>query len=373
MVNRLKFLFLGIALSSGAVADDRNLHFLGDFESGRIQSNGTEHDGFYIGTLPDPQSGEDIVVSGRSDFGPDANADTRVVRTETVGGETVRPRSGEFFLRSEVFRTKNYLGLNDYKRNKPRSKIYLSNPRHEFEFDQEGYTGFSVYIPSNFENEFGVRDHRGGAILYEICTDSSRSLVNLGIWVQGDSDEAHWFVRTQANPNSVGENRDLEERIDLGPVGADRGKWTDFVFRYRFNPFSVTTNPATKGIADAKDQVYQGNKGILQIWKAEGPVDSQGNRTLRLRVDKVNEPVGLVPHATSNIKQLWRIYKYGWLVNPTTLTRPVWIGFDEIRYGMVGRNNTTFADVAPKGADCGADCGTVADSKPKPPKGLAVD
>ena len=42
-------------------------------------------------------------------------------------------------------------------------------------------------------------------------------------------------------------------------------------------------------------------------------------------------PGTLVPHATTNIKSLWRIYKYGWLVNPTTLTHPVWIGFDEIR------------------------------------------
>jgi hypothetical protein len=373
MVNRLATLLMGVAIFSNAVADDGKLHFLGNFESGRIQTNGSERDGFYIGTLPNPQAGNQIMVSGDSDFSPVTNADTRVVKSEIVGGQTVTPRSGEYFLRSEVFRDKDYLGLNDNKRNKPRSKIYLSNNKNEFEFDKEGFTGFSVFVPKNFENELGVRDHRGGAILFEMCTDSSRSLVNLGIWVQGNStNEAHWFIRTQANPNSVNDSRDLEELIDLGPVGPDRGKWTDFVFRYRFNPFSVTTNPAEKGIAYAKDQVYEGNKGILQIWKAEGSEDSSGNRNLKLFVDKVNEPVGLVPHATTNIKSLWRIYKYGWLVNPTTLTHSVWIGFDEIRQGLVVRDSTTFADVAPGGAGCSPDC-TVADAKPKPPASLSVD
>ena len=155
--------------------------------------------------------------------------------------------------------------------------------------------------------------------------------------------------------------------IDLGPVSADKGKWTDFVFRYRFNPFSVATNPAAVGIPNSKNQLYQGNEGILQVWKAEGPIDLGGNREMVLKVDKVNTPVGLVPHATDKIKHLWRIYKYGWIAkNPTTLTHSVWFGFDEIRQGLVDRDGTSFGDVAPTGVVGGS-------GAPSPPASLAVD
>ncbi len=74
----------------------------------------------------------------------------------------------------------------------------------------------------------------------------------------------------------------------------DLGKWTDFVIRFRVNPFSVATNPAKAGIPDSIDQVFEGNKGIFQLWKSEGNVDGQGNRKMVLKIDKVNTPVGLV-------------------------------------------------------------------------------
>lgn len=373
MVNRLIVVVLGLALAGPALGDDKRVRFVGDFESGRIERNGARHNGFYIGTLPNPQSATDVIVSGDSDFGPTSNADTRVVRSEVVGGQAVMPRKGQFFLRSEVFRDKNYEKLNGDVRNKPRSKIYLSNSSHEIDFDVEGFTGFSIFVPKNFENELGVRDHRGSSVLFEICSDSSRSLVNLGVWVAEDSNQAHWFIRTTANPNSVSDSREFEQVIDLGPVSADVGKWTDFVFRFRFNPFSVATNPAAKGVEGARNKLYEGNKGILQIWKAQGDVDASGNRKMTLMVDKVNEPVGLAPHATTNIKQLWRIYKYGWLKNPTTLTHPVWFGFDEIRTGLVAENGTSFSDVAPATAVCTADCVAGVDVTPRPPNGLIID
>jgi len=135
MVNRLVAVVLGLALTGTALGDDKRVRFVGDFESGHIEPNGDRHNGFYIGTLPNPQSAADIIVSGDSDFGPTSNADTRVVRSEGVGGQTVTPRKGQFFLRSEVFRDKNYEKLNGDVRNKPRSKIYLSNSSHEIDFD----------------------------------------------------------------------------------------------------------------------------------------------------------------------------------------------------------------------------------------------
>jgi hypothetical protein len=197
-------------------------------------------------------------------------------------------------------------------------------------------------------------------------------LTNLGVWVQSPAVEAHWFLRIYTNDQSVLEDDNHVQVVDLGPVNADIGRWTDFVVRYRWNPFSVTTNPADKGISDSKDQVYEGKKGILQLWKAEGPVGSDGNRKLALKVDKVNQPVGLVPHSTEKIRHYWRIYKFGWLSNPTTLTHSVWFGFDEIRQGLVNRDGTTFADVVPAGNACES-CGSSDPSKPKAPSNLTVE
>jgi hypothetical protein len=372
MVNRFVVLLVGIFLSAASIADDSKVHFVGDFESGGVGSNGATHDGFYLATLPDPQSGDEYLHNGESNFGPTSKADTRVVRSETVGGETITPRKGQYFLRSEIFRTKNYLALNNYAKNRPRSKVYMSSPQHRFDFDAEGYVGFSIFTPKNFESELGVRDHRGSITLFTTTSDATEQLVDLSQWVESPATEAHWFVRYWTVADN-GKGDTTIKVVDLGPVRLDAGKWTDFVFRYRFNPFSVDTNPAAAGIRGARDQLYQGNKGILQIWKAEGAVDSDGNRQMVLKIDKVNTPVGLVPPATDKIAHRWRIYKFGWLSNPTTLTHSVWMGFDEIRQGMVMRDGTTFADVAPSRVACGSGCGEAEPAKPRPPSSVTIN
>lgn len=376
MYGKCLVLLIGLGLAASAVADDSKLHFLGNFESGAIRTTNKNHDWFYIGTLPDVQRDAEILETPKSDFGPDSNADTRVVRSDVVDGETIRPRKGAYFLRSEVYHTKNYLDLNGYVKNRPRSKIYLSEPANRIDFDQEGYVGFSIYVPRNFESELAIRDHRGAATLFTLSTDSSRTLVNLGVWVESPNNEAHWYLRTWTSDSSTQEDDAQMKQIDLGPVSADMGKWTDFVFRYRFNPFSITTNPSAKGVPNSKNQTYPGNKGILQVWKAGGPVDADGNRKMALQLDKVDSPVGLVPPADSKDRIIhhWRIYKFGWLSNPTSLTHPVWFGFDEIRQGLVDQDGTTFADVAPSGAaDCVSDCGNAVAEKPKPPSNFAVN
>lgn len=375
MVKHLAALICGVVVSGAVAAGEANVYFVGDFESGRVEPVGSKHDGFYLGTLPNPQVGDEMLVSGQSDFGPDAKADTHVVRSEAVGGEIVRPRKGQFFLRSELFRNKNYLRLNGFSRNKPRSKISMSNASLEVDFDQEGYVGFSIFVPQNFEDELGVRDQRGESALFIMNADSARTLVHLGVWVQKPQTEAHWFLRYWTSATTTQESGAESRVVDLGPVRTDTGKWTDFVVRYRFNPFAVATNPAEKGIANAKNQMYQPNKGILQVWKAVGSVDPDGNRTMELMVDQVDKPIGLVPNNIQRIQHTWRIYKYGWLVNATSLTRPVWFGFDEIRQGLVDRDGTTFADVAPSGhaEACKGNCEPGANHKPAPPSDVAVD
>jgi hypothetical protein len=167
----------------------------------------------------------------------------------------------------------------------------------------------------------------------------------------------------------------------MGPVEPDKGKWTDFVIRFRSNPFSRTVNPAKLGISNAKDQTFEGNKGILQVWKAEGPVDARGNREMALKVNKLNTPVGLVPHKSWQLDQSFRIYKHGWHQQPTSVKGPVWFGFDEIRFGLVNRDGTAYSDVHPAGLACTDRCPKDSGSSeppgeeevvPKPPEGLIV-
>jgi hypothetical protein len=201
-----------LALSNIASAEAQDVNFTGDFESGQIRSNGSPYDGFYIATLPDPQSGSTFLSNGDSDFDQSSNADTRVVRTEIVGGETVKPRKGDYFARSEIFRNKNYLALNNFSKNRPRSKIYMSNSNLLINYDEEGYVGFSIFVPKNFESERGVRDHRGSMTLMTISDQGDGRLIDLSQWVQSPANEAHWWVRHW----TVTEREGTRERRRLG-------------------------------------------------------------------------------------------------------------------------------------------------------------
>ena len=92
---RITSLVAALALSGHAAAQ-QNLSFVGNFESGQIQRASQTQDGFYVKTLPDPQSGTDSISSGDGGFGPESKIDTRVVRSEVVGSETIKPRIGSF-------------------------------------------------------------------------------------------------------------------------------------------------------------------------------------------------------------------------------------------------------------------------------------
>jgi hypothetical protein len=170
----------------------------------------------------------------------------------------------------------------------------------------------------------------------------SASNASLSVWTPQGSDKAHWRIHININDSAVGGTAQITHPVDLGSVEPDLGKWTDFVIRLRVNPFKTTTNPAKEGIQDSKDRSYEGNKGVMQLWKAEGV-----NRDMILKIDKVNTPVGYVPHATRPIEVSFRVYKYGWRNNPTTVEGPIWVGFDEMRYGATVRHGTRYEDVLP--------------------------
>ena len=97
------------------------------------------------------------------------------------------------------------------------------------------------------------------------------------------------------------------------------------------------------------DKVYQGNKGILQVWKAEGAVDGNGDRNMVLKIDRVDEPTGAVPRDGFRIQVPPRRYKHPWHNNPTSLDplKEVIVMFDEYYYGEAIADNTGYSDIHP--------------------------
>jgi hypothetical protein len=358
-------ILVGTLLSTAAAAAPK-VAYTGDFETGQIQPADSTHDGFYIKTLPNPQLGSEILVSGKGGFGPSSASDTRVVSSEPVGGEVVRPRKGNFFARSALYYDKDYRNVNNGVLDKPRSFLNITNPKYNFSFDTEVYIGLSIYTPLNYENETGSTGDLGYLMLLSVnADDTTRSIFTLRHIVAAGQTQAHWDLRLYTDATSVQESTATLNDINLGSVTPDIGKWTDFVIRLRANPFAVATNPAVAGIPNSMNKLYEGNKGILQIWKSEGSVDADGNRKMVLKVDKVNTPVGLVPGTTDAIQISPRVYKGGWKKHPTSVTGPVWFGFDEVRYGQAVRDGTGFDDVNP--------AGVAASSAPEPPRSLSVN
>src|SRR5690606_30732789 len=149
------------------------------------------------------------------------------------------------------------------------------------------------------------------------------------------------------------------------------GRWTDFVMRFRSNPFDKDTNPAKLGIRGAADREFRANKGILQVWKSTGTQeDSNGGRPMKLVFSIENAPVGNVPSKENEVVQSFRIYKYAWRNYPSTVKGPVKFGFDEIRFGSTTEHGTTYADVHPLGMHCTDRCpeGQEVVTRPMPPE-----
>jgi hypothetical protein len=365
---------IALAISAPAVAQaDRLVGYEADFESGQFMPAGSRTDSFFVLTLPDPQNGSETVKTGDGGGTANDNWDSRVLSRASLGGQTVRPRTGQYFALHTLHRDKDYTELNGNGEKKPRVQLNIAGDRNLIEFDSEVYSGFSIFVPNDFEHETGTTGHLGSSTLVVVNTDSSATLMTLRIYVPDGGTRAHWFLDYYVNPTSVEETPETLKTVDLGPVNPDRGKWTDFVIRFRSNPFSTGTNPARKGIANANDKFYEGNKGILQLWKAEGVADSNGNRKMVRKISVVNSPVGNVPGTTQGKSQLsfsLRIYKYKWQTMPTDVRGPIEFGFDAFRFGDTLRYGTSYTDVHPAQQPCTDRCppGSNATDRPKPPE-----
>lgn len=363
MLKRSTIILLTL-LAATVNAQERVQNSLG-FESGAIQPNGRSADSGFIQTLPDPQSGANTISTGQGGCGPTSNCDMRVLRSERIDGQDVTPRAGDFFLRMRLDKNKDYTGLNGGPP-KPRNALSFGHEAFRIDHDVEGWIGFSIFLPTDYEDETG----QIGLILSEIHTDSSAQYLKL--LIDMESGESHWFLEYRTTDSSI--SGGTARTVDLGSIEPDKGKWTDFVIRHRSNPFDVDTNPAAEGIPDAKDKLYKANKGILQVWKAEGSVvDNAGNRQMVIKIDKVNTPVGLVPgtrQGKDKIGYNLRAYKPGWQGHTgrsTSVAGPIWIAWDEVRFGEAIKHDTGYQDVHPTALACTDRCPGNSAAPPPPP------
>ena len=342
-------------LAFGAHAQRLVMHDV-SFETGSLQPNGSGADAGFIKTLPHPQNGREAYQHGRGGCGPTSDCDMRVVSSEVVDGQTVRPRAGNYFLRIMLYKDKDYSGVNGGGLNKPRNSLTFTDQSYRFDFDTEQWVGFSIFVPNGFEDETEAQ----GIVLTDIGTGNRAQFATLSIGMGHRDTQSRWYLNVSHSDTST--TRGSVETIDLGSIEPDKGQWTDFVIRLRANPFSKNTNPSAQGISGANNQLYEGNKGILQVWKSEGSADSRGDREMVNVVNKVNTPVGLVPGTVqrqSKLKHDIRVYKGGWQGHRgrgSSVQGPIWIGWDEYRFGQTMLYGTGYADVNPSGQACTDAC-----------------
>lgn len=289
--------------------------------------------------------GNNKVNTSEGGAAPTSGWDTRVTEAETFKGEFIEPRAGNYFLRSALHYEKNYLPLNGNVKDRPRSIITIGSDSQDMAFDEAYWLGFSIYLPKSWEHENGVTDQRGAVQVLAMNTQASSTLMQLEIYSKTKGHN-HWYLQLQTNSNSHDEDHASTRKqiFDLGPVTDDLGKWTDFAILVRSNPFTRTTNPAKAGLGSTLNQTFQGNQGIFKFWKTTG-----ANRKLEQMVNIENAAVGLVPKDDTKIRARFRVYKYGWKSNPSTVKGPVWVGFDEIKMGAAS-DGIQLEDVVPSSA-----------------------
>lgn len=283
-------------------------------------------------------------------------------QTGTVGADTgVVPRNGLYFIKDRIRynrpndmegREPNLKGGNSGQ-NKPRSFIVdLPNETRQV-VDEEFWFGFSIYLPSDYPDETGVTggDSRNIVNVIDVPSTSNRGIGSISIATPGNNipnwrSETTWVLRTDWTELSI--DGDNKTWTDLGSIEEDKGKWTDWVWRIRWNPFSVDTTASS--IPGGLNQFFEGNKGICEIWKSTGPVVGNNERVMERVFSVIDGPVGTVPGAGSDEAKLQidvRQYKFGWHRQPTSITTPIELGIDEVRLGRVVEEGTGYSDVHP--------------------------
>lgn len=342
----------------------RNILYEGTWDTGLIAASGQMLNGGNINAMRDTgyvDGNSQFPNGGAGGYGPSIDSDLRLVASEVVGGETILPRKGSYFLRGAMYYNKVQDGSfapgfkKDYNilsggvvgdiygsNDKPRWNIGYPSAAYLTDYDTEWWAGFSIRLPLNWSHDDPNAANQSANMLISMTgQDTNATQITFSIRGRQLNVSSNWALEYSVNPTSVleGQPGGTTTKVNF-PCDDDVGKWTDFVLRVRFNPFSVDTNPFLAGVPNSRNQLYLANKGILELWKQVGP-----GRVMTKVFSQVNAPMGLVAHATRKIDFYIRNYKYGWKKIPTQAASPVWMGFDEIRFGGTIANGTSFSDV----------------------------
>ncbi|MBW2528376.1 MAG: hypothetical protein JRI23_29645 [Deltaproteobacteria bacterium] len=357
----------GSSPPSDASLPPRSVYYEATFENGAVAPAGSLVDGAYILALRDwgyvLGADNQVPGGGSGGFEPGADSDVRVEGPGTFFGEDVSARNVSYFLLHSLFFDRNNIAYKDYNAingggvigdyggalDKPRTAFSLTGADYVIGWDRECWVGFSVYIPASWEHDNAEKTNGSNATLLSINPNSaSRTFMSLALRATVTGQQTNWFVMLNLSDTDQVEGGAgvTSELLDLGSIADDIGTWTDFVLRLRANPFSEETNPHDDlGLAEAPDHPFLGHQGILQLWKSTG-----SSRQMQLTVvDREDTPVGLVPWTGNDngLKLSWRIYKYGWKKLPTDALGPVWLAYDDIRFGETDRDGTGYQDVHP--------------------------
>ena len=257
--------------------------FLADFETGRIADAQDKVDGFGAKSMEIPGTNE---------------KELRVQQGIT--------RNGSYAVECTLHIQNHYGAINGGDKDKPRCN--LSKWSERFDYDKDYWFGFSVFLPADWIDD--NNSNRDELMQIHPGNGSGPPIVNLEV------EGGNWRSRNAWDPNNVSVVAGVTSRATLfqGATADDKGKWTDWVFHFRF-----CTQP--------------GCDGRIEVWKnGRQVIDHRGPNALKYSGDG--------PYISLNL------YKYGWKTNPSKVPATRTVYFDEIR---IGDSQSSLAEVSPRG------------------------
>lgn len=347
------------------------LSYTATWETGQKQTNGSTTDGGFVQAMEDSTYVDktDYTSVGAAGFGPSTDYDMRIVASKLWNGTTVTPRNGNYFLSQTIYYDKHYSDFTAVSGDartefdsldKPRTvMLYSTNQAaYKMPLNEEVWYGFSIYLPADLEHDTwngstplnGSDNNTNILASSRLQADASRTLWSIQYRVCSDINASisRWTISRYISTGTVEANK---SETDLGSVSGDLGKWTDFIIRYKNNPYTTQTTVGSR--------TYQPNSGILEVWKSYGDyIGATKDRYMTKVLSILNAPVGLgETTGTDGMDFRKEQYKYNWkrwapsgtqVVSPSTVTGPIFIGHDELRVGTAA-NGIGFAHVHPTG------------------------
>ena len=207
------------------------------------------------------------------------------------------------------------------------------DPYARIVYNQEFWISWAIYLPSNYDsNDLNA------------TTNTSMSHTSLETFLMGEVDNGdegfiaqfiaggpgtpnvdQWFMGVHT-PTGSGGTATITNRVAIGSVAGDIGHWTCWIVNALPN---ITT-------------------GFYKVWKHSHCEDNDPADIALV----INQTGGTADEVFTSSE--WainpRMYKFGWNNNVnSTPSTVIWLGYDEIRFGSVPLQGTTFSDVHPHG------------------------